>query len=273
MNKVVFESVRKVFRHRPALFNWVGRERTGETIALDGVSFTAASTEVVALLGPNGSGKTTALKLISTMLLPDGGSVRVGGFDSLRDSGKVRRQVGIAVATERSFFPRLSARENLVFFAALDEVPRRERMRRIEEVLCITGLEEQADTLVMKFSSGVYQRLGLARALIKRPSVLLLDEPTRSLDAAATSHLWTTIRGLADQDTTVFLATHNFAEAAALADRLLLLDHGVLLEDRMLSGHETAEDLRAIYFQRTGDHGAGAEDEAVPALHRAEATR
>ena len=151
MNQLFFESVRKVFHHRPALFNWVGKERGGETIALDGVSFSAASSEIVALLGPNGSGKTTTLKLISTMLLPDAGSVRVGGFDSRHDGSKVRRQVGIAVATERSFFPRLSARENLNFFAALDEVHRRERPRRIEEVLIEAGLKEQADTLAMKF--------------------------------------------------------------------------------------------------------------------------
>src|ERR1039458_1559186 len=95
MDRVVFESVRKIFRHRPALFNWLGRERGGETIALKDVSFSAARAEVLVSLGPNGSGKTTALKLISTMLLPDAGSVRVGGFDARRNAGEVRRQVGI----------------------------------------------------------------------------------------------------------------------------------------------------------------------------------
>ena len=215
-------------------------------------SFTAHAGAAVALLGPNGSGKTTTLKLISTMLLPDGGTVRVGGFDSTHDSGAVRRQVGIAVAAERSFFPRLSARENLDFFATMDEVPRRERGQRIAEVLRETGLEEQADTLVVKFSSGMYQRLGLARALIKQPSVLLLDEPTRSLDAGATSHLWATIRLLAGRSL-VFLATHNFAEAAALGERILLLHHGQLVEDRVLDGSVSAEDLRALYFEKTGE--------------------
>jgi ABC-2 type transport system ATP-binding protein len=253
MEQVVFESVGKIFRHSPALFNWVGRERSGETVALKNISFSAADGDVVALLGPNGSGKTSILKLISTMLLPDTGSVRVGGFSSDRDGSKVRRQVGIAVATERSFFPRLSARENLEFFAALDEVPRFDRPRRIEQVLRDTGLEEQVDTLVMKFSSGMYQRLGLARSLVKRPSVLLLDEPTRSLDAASTAHFWATIRALARQNTTVFLATHNFAEAAAVAKRLLLLHRGELLADRVLGAGESAEDLRARYFQLTGE--------------------
>jgi ABC-2 type transport system ATP-binding protein len=253
MDRVVFESVRKIFRHRPALFNWLGRERGGETVALQDVSFSAACAEVLVLLGPNGSGKTTALKLISTMLLPDAGSVLVGGFDARRDAGKVRRQVGIAIAAERSFFARLSARENLDFFASLDEVPRGERARRIQEVLRDTGLEEQADTLVMKFSSGMYQRLGIARALVKRPSVLLLDEPTRSLDAATTAHFWATIRGLARQETTVLLATHNFAEAAAVADRLLLLHRGELLANRPLGDGENAETLRSFYFRMTGE--------------------
>ena len=253
MDRVVFESVRKVFRHRPALFNWLGRERGGETIALQDVSFAAARAQVLVLLGPNGSGKTTALKLISTMLLPDAGSVSVGGFDARRDAGAVRRQVGIAVAAERSFFPRLSARENLDFFAALDEVSRSERAQRIKEVLHDTGLEEQADTLVMKFSSGMYQRLGIARALVKRPSVLLLDEPTRSLDAATTARFWTTIRALARQETCVLLATHNFAEAAAVADRLLLLQRGEVLADRSVGDGESADALRAFYFCMTGE--------------------
>ncbi len=253
MERVVFESVRKIFRHRPALFNWLGRERGGETVALKDVSFSVSGAEVLVLLGPNGSGKTTALKLISTMLLPDAGSVRVGGFDARRDAGEVRRQVGMAVAAERSFFPRLSARENLEFFASLDEVPRRERTQRIKEVLRDTGLEEQADTLVMKFSSGMYQRLGLARALVKRPGVLLLDEPTRSLDAATTANFWATNRALAGQETTVLLATHNFAEAAAVGDRLLLLDRGELLADRPVGDGDDAEELRSFYFRMTGE--------------------
>ncbi len=253
MDRIVFESVRKIFRHRPALFNLFGRERGGETVALSDLSFSVASPEVVVLLGPNGSGKTTALKLISTILLPDAGSVLVGGFDARGDAGEVRRQVGIAVATERSFFPRLSARENLEFFATLDEVPRRERSQRIKDVLSDTGLEEQGDTLVMKFSSGMYQRLGIARALVKRPCVLLLDEPTRSLDAGTAAHFWTTIRSLAQQQTTVLLATHNFAEAAAVADRLLLLHRGNLLADRLMADNENAEALRAYYFRMTGE--------------------
>jgi len=265
MDRVVFESVRKVFRHRPALFNWMGRERGGETVALEKLSFSAANGQVLVLLGPNGSGKTTALKLISTILLPDAGSVRVDDCDTVKNARRVRQKVGIAVATERSFYPRLSARENLDFFAALDEVPRCDRPERIESVLCETGLEEQRDTLIMKFSSGMYQRLGIARALVKRPGVLLLDEPTRSLDAGTTAHFWSTVRTLARQRTTILLATHNFAEAAAVGDRLLLLHRGQLLADRHLHTGENAEALRSFYFEMTGEV-----DEAPGATHRAE---
>jgi ABC-2 type transport system ATP-binding protein len=259
MERIVFESVRKVFRNRPALFDWMRSERGGETIALQDLSFAAGAGEVLVLLGPNGSGKTTALKLISTMLLPDGGAVCVAGFDTRRHARQVRRHVGIAIAAERSFFPRLSARENLEFFASLDEVPRAGRAARIEEVLRETGLDEQADTLVMKFSSGMYQRLGIARALVKRPSVLLLDEPTRSLDAASTVHFWSTIRDLSRQHVSMLLATHNFAEAAAVGDRMLLLQRGELLADRAIGHGESVEELRSFYFRHTGglDEAAG----------------
>jgi ABC-2 type transport system ATP-binding protein len=271
MDRIVFESVTKRFRHRPALLNLIGRERPGETIALKNASFSVGSGEVVALLGPNGSGKTTALKLISTMLLADSGLVWVDGHDAGRESGAVRRQVGIAVATERSFFPRLSAFENLEFFAALDEVPRGVRQQRIEEVLHVTGIEEQSDTLVMKFSSGMYQRLGIARALVKQPAVLLLDEPTRSLDAAATAHFWTTLRSLSARQTTTLIATHNFAEAVAVADRVLLLNHGELISDRRIID-ETADELRAFYFRMTGELD-GSPGRATRAIEANEAGR
>src|SRR6201987_5380160 len=139
MPAVVLESVSKVFHHRPALFNWFGRERTGETHALDRVSLEVPSGRVLVLLGPNGSGKTTTLKLISTMLLPDSGRILVQGADTTTNADVVRQRVGFAVATERSFFPRLSARENLDFFAGLADIPRRTRADRVEALLARTG--------------------------------------------------------------------------------------------------------------------------------------
>lgn len=252
MDSIVLESVSKMFRHRPALFNWMGRERSGETRALDDVSLSVARGKVLVLLGPNGSGKTTTLKLVSTMLLPDVGRVLVQGADTQSAPNEVRKHVGFAVATERSFFPRLSARENLDFFATLDDVPRPSRAPRIQAMLDRTGLLDAADTLVMKFSSGMYQRLGIARALVKEPSVILLDEPTRSLDPASAAHFWNLVRELPAQGATVILATHSFNEAAAVGDYVAVLHHGRLAGYRKV-GDSSVEELRSFYFQTTGE--------------------
>jgi ABC-2 type transport system ATP-binding protein len=251
MDSIVLESVGKVFRHRPSLFNWMGKECGGETRALDEVSLSAGAGNVLVLLGPNGSGKTTTLKLVSTMLLPDAGRVLVEGADTRTHSDHVRKHVGFAVATERSFFPRLSARENLDFFAALEDVPRQLRARRIQILLERTGLIEAADTLVMKFSSGMYQRLGIARALIKQPSILLLDEPTRSLDPAAAMHFWNLVREVRAQGTTVLLATHSFSEAAAVGDTVAVLHRGRIVASGKITGN--VEELRSFYFEATGE--------------------
>jgi ABC-type multidrug transport system ATPase subunit len=252
MDRVVLQFVSKVFRHRPALFNWMGRERGGETRALDQISVSVSSGAVLALLGPNGSGKTTILKLVSTMLLPDAGRVSVEGADTQTNPSHVRRHVGFAVSGERSFCPRLTARENLDFFAALDDVPRPSRRRQIELMLERTGLLDAADTLVMKFSSGMYQRLGIARALIKEPSVILLDEPTRSLDPASATHIWNLVRALAAEGSTVILATHSLNEAAAVGDFAAVLLQGRLAGYRKIADAD-AEELRSFYFQKTGE--------------------
>jgi ABC-2 type transport system ATP-binding protein len=261
MNRVALESVHKMFR--PASFFSFGAARA-ETHALKGLSLSAASGEVLALLGPNGSGKSTTLKLVSNMLLPDRGRVLVGGADTRHQSSAVRKLVGFAVASERSFFPRLTARENLDFFAALDDVPRRERAHRVECVLQDVGLLEAGGKQAMKLSSGMYQRLGIARALIKRPSILLLDEPTRSLDPAAASHLWRLIRELAHDGITILLATHNFSEAVAVADRIAILQRGDLLAVEGARGF-SVERLRDFYLNITGERDPMQWPEGVPA--------
>jgi len=204
----------------------------------------------VALLGPNASGKTTLLKLIATVLLPDAGTIRVQGHDIRTDMDRARSQVGMAIATERSFFPRLTARENLSFFAALDNVRGPARKQAIELRLAQTGLLDAADTLVMSFSAGMYQRLAIARAVIKNPSVVLLDEPSRSLDPAATEQLWALIRNISAAGAAVLIATHNLEEALALADSIAILRQGKMVEHSELALRH-ADDLRATYFGLT----------------------
>lgn len=254
MASIILDRVSKMFRHRPAMFNWFGHETAGATRALDDVNIAVSAGETLVLLGPNGSGKTTTLKLLSTLLLPDRGRVLVNGHDTSRRGAEIRRQVGFAIANERSFYPRLSARENLAFFAALDGIPRKNRTFRIEYLLESTGLAAAADTLVMKFSSGMYQRLAIARALLKLPSVALLDEPTRSLDPAAAMDVTETVRRLCAEGTTVVLATHSFAEAAALKARIVVLLRGRVV-GQLDAGRHDASWLREFYFDATGEPG------------------
>lgn len=256
---VILENVHKRFRGGSFL-PWSNRT---ETRALSGVSLDVARGEALGLLGPNGSGKTTALKLISTVLLPDEGNVLVDGLDTRTESTQVRRSVGLALAAERSFFPRLTAFENLQFFAAFEEVPRREQRLRIETALENTGLHDAGRKLVMKFSSGMLQRLAIARALIKQPSILLLDEPTRSLDPASAENLWMLARGFCANGITIILATHNFGEAAAVCDRVGILQHGELLALRRVPARP--EGLRQIYFDTAGAAQEVPFAEGVPA--------
>jgi ABC-2 type transport system ATP-binding protein len=213
-------------------------------------SLTVPAGKVLVLLGPNGSGKTTTLKLISTMLLPDSGRVIVAGADTRTQARSVRAQVGFAIPTERSFVARLTARENLDFFAALDDVPRRLRPHRIDEMLARTGLLDAADTLVMKFSAGMYQRLAIARALLKDPAVLLLDEPTRSLDPRSAASFCETISELRRHGRSIVLATHSLEEAVALGDHVAVLDHGALVAFQHVATREV-RDIRSLYFRST----------------------
>jgi ABC-2 type transport system ATP-binding protein len=261
MDGICLKSVSKIYRHCPALLNCFGYGRRGQTRALDDVSLSLSQGSSLALLGPNGSGKTTLLKLISTMLLPDRGRVFVEKKDTATAGAEVRRRVGFAIASERSFFPRLSARENLDFFGALDNVPRQARRQHIQRLLEEAGLSQHADTLVMKFSSGMYQRLSIARALLKKPSVLLLDEPTRSLDPAATEAFWEFARRLGDHGVTTVIATHSFEEAAAVGDFVAVLQNGRLAAEQTVGG-AGARRLRSWYFDLAHEPLAG--HEALP---------
>ena len=229
------------------------REQGDNIVALVDVSLHVSGGTVQVVLGPNGSGKTTLLKLISTMLLPDSGSVFVGGFDTRRHEKEVRERLGFAVASERSFFARLTARENLEFFAAFDEVPRRERVCRVLDLLNTVGLLEHAEKLVMNFSSGMYQRLGIARALLKHPSVVLMDEPSRSLDPGSATQLWELIRELAERGATVLVASHNFHETVTVADKVAVLCQGWLRGECRAAEISSAERLREFYFDCLGD--------------------
>jgi ABC-2 type transport system ATP-binding protein len=198
----------------------------GSVRAVDGVSFSVEEGEVFGLLGPNGAGKTTILRSLVTLLPLDAGSASVFGFDVARDAMAVRRLIGY-LPQQLSADGALSGRENVWLFARLFDVPRRERAHRIDEVLETMGLQSAADRTASTYSGGMVRRLELAQALVPRPRLLVLDEPTIGLDPIARAQLWERVRALREEiGVTILVTTHYMEEADALCDRIALMHHG-----------------------------------------------
>ena len=199
--------------------------------ALRGVDLHVRKGEIFGLLGPNGAGKTTLLKILSCLVLPDRGHAIVWGENTIHER-KVKPKIGLVNTDERSFYWRLSGRENLRFFATLYDVPRRRSRSRIDELLERVDMLRAADQRFSDYSAGMKQRLAIARSMLHDPPVLLMDEPTRSLDPAASLALRSFIKDvLKGRDgKTIVLATHNLAEADTLCDRLAILVEGRIRE-------------------------------------------
>jgi len=197
--------------------------------ALRGISFNVHEGEIFGLIGPNGAGKTTLTKIIATLVQPTSGQVTVRGHDSVHDDEVVRRNVGLAGAEERSFYFRLTSEQNLLFFARLYGLSGSTARQRIDELLALFELEELRARRYAELSTGNKQRLSVARAMLANPPVLLLDEPTRSLDPLAAARMRATIKSLAQSDgRTVFLTSHNLAEVEELCDRVAIIGKGAI---------------------------------------------
>jgi ABC-2 type transport system ATP-binding protein len=201
------------------------------TTVVDRVSFDINVGEIFGVLGPNGAGKTTLFRMLSTVVVPDEGTVSVYGEDVCLQANAVKRMLAGVSSDERTLNWRLSARENLRMFAALHRVPRHETDERLTSVLRTVGLDSTGRKMVAEFSSGMRQRLLIARALLSRPRVLLLDEPTRALDPISAQEFRDFLRReLVDrQRCTIVLATHNAEEAFGFCDRLIVLNRGRIL--------------------------------------------
>jgi len=195
--------------------------------ALCGVDLHVAEGQIFGLLGPNGAGKTTLLKILSCLVLPDQGRAVVGGSDT-SDEYAVKRRIGLVHSDERSFYWRLSGRQNLRFYAALYDVPPRRTESRIDELLRRVEMSDAADRPFSGYSSGMKQRMAIARSLLHDPPILLMDEPTRSLDPAASLALRAFIKDelQAKNGKTILIASHNLLEIQTLADRLAILIRG-----------------------------------------------
>ncbi len=219
--------------------------------ALHDVHLNVEKGDRIAILGPNGAGKTTMLKLIGGLLLPSEGDIVVNGFSTTRDNTAARKSVGFVLNEERSFFWRLSAIQNLRFFGALDNLQSDELNDRIRELIHLVGLDSSAHLQVADYSSGMKQRLALARGLIAEPDVLVLDEPTRALDPLACEHLVQLIlsRVYRDSRRTLLIATHRLEEAMTLCNKVLIIDSGRLkafdsIADILASGITLADYYR-----------------------------
>jgi ABC-2 type transport system ATP-binding protein len=198
----------------------------GDHLAVDDVSLEIRPGEVFGLLGPNGAGKTTTIRVITTLLPLQAGSVQVLGMDVTRTKMKVRRSLGY-VPQQLSAEAALTGRENVSLFARLFDVPRRDRKRVVDEVIDVVNLTDAADRLVGTYSGGMVRRLELAQALVNRPRLLVLDEPTIGLDPVARSSVWDRIRSLVDSSgMTVLVTTHYMDEADQECDRVALMNAG-----------------------------------------------
>jgi ABC-2 type transport system ATP-binding protein len=206
-------------------------------MALKAVSFEVAKGERIALLGPNGAGKTTLLKLIGGLLLPTLGEIVVNGYNTLRHNTAARKSVGFVMNEERSFFWRLNGRQNLEFFATLDNLSGKAMQERIRELMHFVGLESHSEKSVSTYSSGMKQRLALARGLIAEPEVLILDEPTRALDPVACEDLNDLIIDRLHKGSrkTLLIATHRLEEALRLCDKVLVINQGEITAFDQLS--------------------------------------
>ncbi|HXB16845.1 MAG TPA: ATP-binding cassette domain-containing protein [Solirubrobacteraceae bacterium] len=239
--------------------------RFGELEAVGGVSFAVARGEVFGLLGPNGAGKTTTIRVLTTLLPPSDGRALVAGYDVRAEPLSVRASIGY-IPQAISVDGALTASENLDFYGRVTGVPRRERRERVDEVVATMGLEPMLDRLARTLSGGMLRRLEIATALLNRPEVLFLDEPTVGLDPTARRLVWDRLEALREQaGTTILVTTHLMEEAERYCDRLGVIDAGRLVEQgepaELIERHE-ADSLEEVFTAVTGHIlGAGGNEE------------
>ena len=249
MSAIEFDGVSRTFWARPGVF----RRRSIEVRALTDVSFSVEPGELFGLLGPNGAGKTTSIKILTTLLLPTSGRARVLGLDPASEPQRVRPQIGYVFGGDRGLYDRLSARDNLSYFADVYRVPAREKQRRIDELLDVVGLRGRERERVETFSRGMKQRLHIARGLLHDPPVLFLDEPTIGLDPVGARELRETVAGLQSAGKTILLTTHYMYEADELCGRVAVITGGrIVAEGTPASLKRGIADRTVIEIEATG---------------------
>ncbi|MFC4066226.1 ABC transporter ATP-binding protein [Actinoplanes subglobosus] len=267
MTAIEVDGISRTFELRSGAF---GRRRQVVT-AVDSVSFQVQRGELFGLLGPNGAGKTTTIKMLISLLLPTGGGARVLGFDVVGQAKDVRRNIGYVFGGDRGLYSRLSAMDNLKYFAELYAVPHRIRDRRIAELLAVVGLEGREQERVEGYSRGMRQRLHIARGMLHSPAVLFLDEPSIGIDPVGARELRNTVKRLVETGTTVLLTTHYMFEADELCDRIAVINHGRLVVEGtpgQLKSRAGSSGILEVEVFGAVPVGATEKIAALPEVHR-----
>ena len=234
----------------------VGRPETETLVAIDGLNLDIREGEFFSLLGPNGAGKTSTVKILCTLLLPDGGTCRIAGLDVVKNAREVRRQIGVSVRGERSVYWRLTGRQNLEYFSSLYGLRGKTAQSRVEEIARVVGLEDRIDDYVERYSMGMKQRLAIGVSLVHRPRILLLDEPTIGLDPHGARALRTLVKEelCEAEGVTVLYTTHYMQEADDMSDRVAIIHHGKKVAEGTPTEMKAAVgDNRAVEIQLSGD--------------------
>lgn len=223
MRKVIeVEQLKRVYETKTGWFH----PKKKFVPAVDGISFHVEEGEIFGLLGENGAGKTTTIKMLITLLAPTDGTCKVLGYDCFREAKRIRDEINFVFGGEMGVYRRLSARDNLIYFAGLYHIKGAVASKRSDELLKLVGLEEAADQLVETYSKGMIQRLQIARGLINNPKIVLMDEPTIGLDPVGANMLRDLIRQMKKEGRTVLLTTHYMQEADELCDRIAIINKG-----------------------------------------------
>ena len=234
---------------------FVKKEPKALFTAVNGVDLEIHRGEIFGLLGPNGAGKSTTIRMLCTLLEPTSGTAKVNGFDVVKQANEVRRNLGTLLAGERSIYWKLTGRENLEYFAALYHIPAAVTKKRVDELLERMEIKDRADELVEKYSTGMRQRIAIAKALLARPPILLLDEPTLGLDPQAARNLRELIAQLKQEGHTILLTTHYMEEADQLSDRIGIIDTGKVIALDTPEGLKRRIDQKeVIRLELTGWH-------------------
>jgi sodium transport system ATP-binding protein len=225
--------------------------------AVDNIKFRVNKGEIVGLLGENGAGKTTTLRMVATMLKPTGGTVTVNGYDIIKDASKVRGEIGILFGGEVGLYDRLTARENIKYFAELNGMNKKDTEQSIEYLIEMLDMKEYIDRRVGKFSRGMKQKVAIARSIVHKPSVMLFDEPTSGLDVTAARIVQDFILKCKEDNKAIVFSSHSMNEVERLCDRIVIIHKGKILEEgtvEELKKKYSNDNMEEIFMQLVGDN-------------------